>query len=185
MKRKVSPGLRASLDASNTWRASLPCGRGKIDKMSLIPNSPSPFVRGLVSYSGRGNHVNSARHAQDYPVAQHTLRAKQLLNTTRAGLVRCFTWERVSRARQNLPPRKKAKKKTPATLKSMTGAVGLTQEQCDLLKQCRSIRSARLRKIFNPCNDLVSQCRDLRFLSINSVSGTTLDLTLDTVSFTI
>lgn len=110
MKRKVSPGLRASLDASNTWRALLPCGRGKIDKMSLIPNSPSPFVRGLVSYSGRGNHVNSARHAQDYPVAQHTMRAKQLLNTTRAGLVRCFTWERVSRARQNLPTRKKTKK---------------------------------------------------------------------------
>lgn len=110
MKHKIPPGVCASLDASNTWRALPPCGRGKIDKMSLIPNSPSPFVRGLVSYSGRGNHVNSARHAQDYPVAQHTMRAKQLLNTTRVGLVRCFTWERISRARQNLPPRKRAKK---------------------------------------------------------------------------
>jgi hypothetical protein len=63
--RKVSPGVCASLDGRSTWRALRPSGRGKIDKMSLIPNTPNPFVRGLVSYRGRGNHVNFARHAQD------------------------------------------------------------------------------------------------------------------------
>ena len=79
--RKVSPGMCASLDASITWRASLSLPCGKIDEMSLIPNNPKPFVRGLVSYSGRGGHVNVARHeeltrcsapcGQDYSVAQH------------------------------------------------------------------------------------------------------------------
>ena len=98
--RKVSPGLCANLDVGDTWRASLPSGRGKIDEMSLIPNNPNPFVRGLVSYSGRGGHVNVARHeeltrcsapcGQDYSVAQHG-------NGLRA-------------AGQKTPTRKKAKK---------------------------------------------------------------------------
>ena len=79
-------------------------------QMSLIPNNPKPFVRGLVSKAGVEYMYYTARDAQDYPVAQHTMRAKQLLNTMPLGLLRCFTWERVSRARQNLPPRKKAKK---------------------------------------------------------------------------
>jgi hypothetical protein len=78
--------------------------------MSLIPNNPKPFVRGLVSIAGVEYMYYTARDAQDYPVAQHTMRAKQLLNTLPLGLLRCFTWERVSRARQNLPTRKKAKK---------------------------------------------------------------------------
>jgi hypothetical protein len=98
--RKVSPGMRASLDASITWRASLSLPCGKIDEMSLIPNNPKPFVRGLASYSGRGDHVDVARHeeltrcsapcGQDYSVAQHG-------NGLRA-------------AGQKTPTRKKAKK---------------------------------------------------------------------------
>ena len=62
--RKVSPGLLANLDRSHAWRASLPIRCGKIDEMSLIPNSPNPFVRGLASYSGRRDHVNFARHEE-------------------------------------------------------------------------------------------------------------------------
>lgn len=93
--------------------------------MSLIPNSPSPFVRGLVSYSGRGNHVNSARHAQDYPVAQHHAGKTSPLLHMGTGLA----------GAAKFAAQKKGEKKTPATLKSMTGAVGLTQEQCNLSEQ--------------------------------------------------
>jgi hypothetical protein len=103
--RKVSPGLRASLDASDTWRALLPCGRGKIDKMSLIPNSPSPFVRGLVSYSGRGNHVNSARHAQDYPVAQHHASRTNPLLHMGTGLAGAAKFADQKKGEKKRPPR--------------------------------------------------------------------------------
>jgi hypothetical protein len=86
--------------------------------MSLIPHSPNPFVRGLASIAGDATTLTSpATHeltrcstprGQGYTVAQH--------GTGLAG------------ADQKRPPEKR-RKKTPATLKSMTGEVLLNAHQ--------------------------------------------------------
>ena len=143
MKHKIPPGVCASLDGHSTWRALRPSGRGKTDKMSIIPATPNPFVRGLVSKAGVETMLTLP--------AMH--RTSPLLNTP-CGLNRCSTprgqdysvalYGTGLSGRGKICRPEKRRKKTPATLKSMTGAVGLTQEQCDLLKQCRSIGSARL-----------------------------------------
>ena len=97
--RKVSPGLCASLDAGDTWRASfsLPAWKNRQN----VDNSLD-LLRSL----GNGSHIagvetmSTQPAMKNYPVAQHHAgKATPLLCT-----------ERASRARQNLPPRKKAKK---------------------------------------------------------------------------
>jgi len=75
--------------------------------------TPKPFVRGLVSYSGRGNHVNTARHVRrlarcskrcvDYPVAQ----------PARAGTNPLLCTERVSAGAAKFADQKKGEKKRP------------------------------------------------------------------------
>lgn len=97
-----------------------------VEKPTKVDNSltPNPFVRGLVSYSGRGNHVNIARHARrltrcsrrcvDYPVAP----------PARAGTTPLLSTERASRAWKNRetkkpknPKLKKGEKKCPPCTK--------------------------------------------------------------------
>ena len=132
MEYKILPGGRASLDRHDTWRALRPSGRGKTDKMSIIPPSPNPFVRGLVSKAGVETMLTSPA----------THKTSPLLNTP-CGLIRCSTprgqdysvalyGTGISGHGKICRPEKR-RKKTPATQKSMTGEVLLHAHQLGTL----------------------------------------------------
>ena len=123
----------ASLDASNTWRASLPLRCGKIDEMSLIPNNPKPFVRGLVSIAG----------VDTTPTSPAMHRTSPLLNTMPAGTTPLLCTERASRARQNLPTRKKTKKNARHAKKHDGRSFTHRRSKSQVMTQLKALRPKR------------------------------------------